>query len=157
MNGSLMWWMAPADSDYEKEGIFNSHLFSRRLHLTAGAAGQPIHGNFTSCKDKKEEGGRREDEGKGGGREEEGWRSAAGRHYQYQLASLEKKQTRKKKKKHENKRQPSDILRCYLLKRRTPPSSPVISLSLLPLLAHYWLFLAWRPNCAGFSRLNDVH
>lgn len=59
-----------------------------------------------------------------------------------------KEMTRKKKKKQENKRQLSDILRCYLLKRRSPqPPLPLLIIGCM---------LALRLNCAGFGSFYKV-
>jgi len=107
-----------------KKRNFNLHLFSLRLHPTAGASGvaesiDSASGNFTSCKDKR---GR----GLGGGGLV---KSAAGRHYEYQSSSMEKKYMSKRRNK--KIRQPSDIFRCYLLARRTPPPPSPITVILL--------------------------
>lgn len=89
---------------------------------------------------------------KGGGRERrhggEGVGGCSWKTLRVPVILTGKEMTRKKMKKQENKRQLSDILRCYLLKRRSPqPPLPLLIIGCM---------LALRLNCAGFGSFYKV-
>lgn len=141
MNASLMWLTAPADKTKRKN--FDLHL-SPGVRLAEGAVGQHYHasGNFSACKDKKRRGEGEEAWGRGVGG------GCSWKTLRAPVILTGKEMTRKKKKKQENKRQLSDILRCYLLKRRSPqPPLPLLIIGCM---------LALRLNCAGFGSFHKV-